>query len=394
MKIISIILSIFISAAGITPSLAQLSASQTWAATSGGSANAQTLTVPNVSSLSQIIGVPLRFVAGFTNTAATTFTVNSLSPLPVRSPTPYGAMALQGGEIQAGNPEEGWTDGTYFYVTIFNGLLPGTPVPLLAPRTYYVNAGTGSDSNTCLSAITACLTIQHALALTSALNLNGYNVTINVADGTYTSTTAIVLPSINGSGTVTINGDSGNPAMVVINNSTTGSAINAGGTIGYTIENVKLQSTTNSAGDPGAGVWTQGAIITLNNVYYGACQGGYVFAVGGTVSLFGNVVISGGVAGNTISIGAGFLAGSGGTINVPPSKIALTISTAITVVYFVYATQSGSLDILYSSITGPSNVTGTRYLATLNGTIFTNAGGASYYPGTISGATSAGGQYN
>jgi hypothetical protein len=48
------------------------------------------------------------------------------------------------GEVIADNPEVAFTDGTYFYITVFNGQLPGAPVPLLAPRTYYVNASTGS----------------------------------------------------------------------------------------------------------------------------------------------------------------------------------------------------------------------------------------------------------
>jgi hypothetical protein len=36
------------------------------------------------------------------------------------------------GEVIADNPEVAFTDGTYFYITVFNGQLPGAPVPLLA----------------------------------------------------------------------------------------------------------------------------------------------------------------------------------------------------------------------------------------------------------------------
>lgn len=43
------------------------------------------------------------------------------------------------------------------------------------------------------------------------------------------------------------------------------------------------------------------------------------------------------------------------------------------------------------TITG--TVTGTRYVATLNGVFSTNGGGANYFPGTVAGTTSYGGQY-
>jgi hypothetical protein len=57
---------------------------------------------------------------------------------------------------------------------------------LAADRSYYVNVSTGSDSNTGLSSGAAFATIQKAVDIVQYnLDLNNYNVTINVAAGTY-----------------------------------------------------------------------------------------------------------------------------------------------------------------------------------------------------------------
>ena len=51
---------------------AQLGGVQTWLGTSGGTANAQTLTIHNVVALNDLLGVPLRFFPGNTNTNSAT----------------------------------------------------------------------------------------------------------------------------------------------------------------------------------------------------------------------------------------------------------------------------------------------------------------------------------
>lgn len=70
-----------------------------WGGTSGGTANAQTVTV---SSFSSTNGQSFYFIAGFTNTAAMTLAVNGGSPLAVVKDTASGPTALVGGEVVAG----------------------------------------------------------------------------------------------------------------------------------------------------------------------------------------------------------------------------------------------------------------------------------------------------
>ena len=71
-----------------------------WGSTSGGTANAQTVTVTGFSSTN---GQTFYFVAGATNTGALTLSVNSGSPISVVKPTPTGTAILTGNEVYAGS---------------------------------------------------------------------------------------------------------------------------------------------------------------------------------------------------------------------------------------------------------------------------------------------------
>lgn len=92
--------------------------SLSYAGTAGGTANAVTLSIANVGSLSSLQGVPLKFIAANSNTAATTVQVNSLTATAVWR----GAAPLVGGEIVAGAPYAVMYDGTRF--RLFNADRP------------------------------------------------------------------------------------------------------------------------------------------------------------------------------------------------------------------------------------------------------------------------------
>lgn len=96
---------------------------------------------------------------------------------------------------------------------------------LLADTTYYVRTD-GNDSNTGLAntAGGAFLTAQRAITkVYGEIDLNGFNVTIQLADGTYNGAVVVDGPPV-GKGTVTLQGNVTTPANVVLNNSS-GSAI-------------------------------------------------------------------------------------------------------------------------------------------------------------------------
>jgi microcystin-dependent protein len=71
-----------------------------WGSTSGGTANAQTV---SVAGFSNINGQTFYFVAGATNTGPLTLSVNAGSPLSVVKETPTGSQLLVGAEVVSGN---------------------------------------------------------------------------------------------------------------------------------------------------------------------------------------------------------------------------------------------------------------------------------------------------
>ena len=92
----------------------------------------------------------------------------------------------------------------------------GVREQLAANRTYYVRTD-GSDGNNGLanSSGGAFLTIQKAIDTVAALDLSIYNVTIQVADGTYGGAVVVSAPWV-GSGTVTLQGNTSTPANALL----------------------------------------------------------------------------------------------------------------------------------------------------------------------------------
>ena len=138
---------------------------------------------------------------------------------------------------------------------------------LTGNRTYYVRTD-GSDLNDGLTddAAGAFLTNTKAVAAIKALDLNGFNVTVNVRGGTYTS-------GINvggqwhgiGAGTVEFIGDVTTPSNVTLN--ITGDAISCSGFgAKLTVSGFKVIAT-------GRGVFSgDGAQLTISgNMDFGAC---------------------------------------------------------------------------------------------------------------------------
>lgn len=380
MKLAKVLLVCLFAASWPVCAFAQFAAQQTWGATSTGSANAQVVSIPNVSSLADLIGVPIRFVAGFTNTGSTTAAIGGLAPIAIKSPSPTGPIALVGGEIQAGNPQELIYDGTTLYMTVFRGSLPGTPTPLLAPRSYYVTA-TGSDANTCLIGF-PCATIQHVINVAQTLNMNGYNVTVNVGPGTYAP---FVGGPLNGSGFIIIVGDIVTPTNVLVS-AASGEAVYIQSP-GYILEGLELASASNGAAPhTGAGLRT-GATVQLKNMAFSTCASAHLWT-----DPSGYIVFSGALNGAPSDfywiVGAApshMFIGSG-VVNLGLTNLTVTGTPAFS--NFAVATNLGQILGPYNSVTGTA--TGAKCLATLNSII----SGTSTFPGNTGCSTLTGGQFN
>lgn len=115
---------------------------------------------------------------------------------------------------------------------------------LLADRNYFVNGTSGSDSNHGLSSTTAFATWQKAWDTIAALDTQGFNVNVVVADGSYTAGVNIGKWWIGG-GKVTFQGNATTPANVLLNptNANCFNITDAGAGI-LRLQDFKMQTTT------------------------------------------------------------------------------------------------------------------------------------------------------
>ena len=123
-----------------------------------------------------------------------------------------------GDGVQVGVPTGGYKGHGSINATAYykNGVQVGGREVLTAARNYYV-ATTGLDSNDGLAVGTPFLTIQKAIDVAAGLDTGIYNVTINVADGTYSTVgTALTLKTITGAGVVSIVGNATTPTNCII----------------------------------------------------------------------------------------------------------------------------------------------------------------------------------
>lgn len=239
---------------------------------------------------------------------------------------------------------------------------------LTTARSYYVNGSTGSDSNTGLSSGAAFATIQKALDTVAMLDININNVTISVADGTYTGANIVSGPWL-GSGTVSIVGNVTTPGNVVINP--------PGGTC-FLVQNGGSLSISGveTRGNAGLYAGSSGIITVTGPVRFGATNAYQVYATSnGQISIGSNYTISGGALVHVI-------AEFGGIITATSLTVTLTGTPAFTT--FAQATRSGSY-IGYYLNTFSGSATGQRYTAASGGFIDVNLAGTTYLPGNSAG---------
>lgn len=237
---------------------------------------------------------------------------------------------------------------------------------LTANRTYYVRTD-GSNSNNGLtnSAGGAFLTVQKAVNVALALDMSVYNVTIQIAAGTYAGAVSVSRASV-GSGNITLLGDTTTPSNVVISNTITvggagskllvaglhltganGLVANDGGYIGYAGQ----MSFACSSID----MWANGSGATIN------------FA-GAVYTTAGNK------ARHAYAIGESY-------IQLFTAQITVSGTPAYSV--FVDCQRLSLINAGSMTITGPA--TGVRFSVSNLGVINTGGGGASYFPGGTAG---------
>jgi hypothetical protein len=319
-------------------------------------------------------GMEIRVKMMTSPTGPSVINVNAIGNHPIIK---SGAGVLVGGEWQIGDVVKMTFDGT-------NWQLPAPPIAtLFANKNYYV-ATTGNDTlNDGLTALTPFATLQKAQNTALLYNLNGFNVTINVANGTYAP---VNCGRINGSGQIVYLGNHAFPSNCLVSTSD-GPCFEISGQ-GYTIDGFKGMSSGHASGVVATVVYALvGGSVAIVALDCGNCLDFHIAAdQGAQISMYGPITISG--------VGAGhMIATNGSVIKAALIQPSLTITAGTTISNFVFCSNNAIIQVHYSSIIGFAFVSGTKYLAASNGVIDASGAGINYYPGGTAGSTQTGGQY-
>lgn len=257
---------------------------------------------------------------------------------------------------------------------------------LTANRTYYVRTD-GSNSNTGLanSAGGAFLTLQKAWdVIQDLIDLNGWTVTVQVGDGTYTAGVDASRPCVGQDAIsgIVFQGNSGTPGNVIIS-ATNENCFVARRGASFNVKDMELRTTT--AGD--CIIAETGGSIAFSGIRFGACAGRHVEAWGGAVvSPFGAYSIVGNAARHIFASSNGVIQFTG------TFTITLTGTPAFSQ-QFARASNNGTIYCDSGAITFSGAATGKRYEAVQGGCIDTEGGGANYFPGNSAGSVTSPGVY-
>jgi hypothetical protein len=323
--------------------------------------------------------------AAASNSGTTTLNANGLGAVSV---VRQDGSPLNPGDILAGGLYAFGYDGAAFQLVWQSK----TSILLSVPTDYYVNAATGNDTNDGRSATVGAghvgpfATLQRAAKAAGQWILNGVDITVHVADGSYASLNA---PRMSGAGNVNWVGNPSNPAAVTVTG-TGAHAIQAQGSA-HTFNGFKVQTTGTGSGLAAV----TNSNIVAQNIEYGACAGAQNLAVyTSTIRLGGAIKITGGSPGYVGNAGSFAYGNNGGTIECITSINPNTLTVVGNPAYgaaFAYSYGLSNLTLSFGSITGTA--TGQKYFATVMGVINVLGGGASYLPGSVAGGVNAGGFY-
>ncbi len=257
---------------------------------------------------------------------------------------------------------------------------PATRELLTANRTYYVSSS-GSDSNNGLSAASAFLTLQKPIdVLAASIDMTGFTVTIDIANGTYTAGVAgKVMVGQATTSSILFTGDTTTPSNVLISTTSQSCFTASGAGVKFTVEGVEMRTATSGA----CLDCSIAGNIEYQNVRFGTCAGPHVTSFGGGSAVTVNASTSYVIAGNaTIH----FDAETDGVISsFATVPVTLTGTPAFSQ---AFANSDAGQIVLagYGPFTFTGGATGIRYNVATGGIIQTYGAGATYFPGDVAGA--------
>lgn len=252
--------------------------------------------------------------------------------------------------------------------------------------TFFVDNVHGNDTNDGLAAGTggALLTIQACLnRMWSDVNLNNHVLVMSMSAGTWSISGGVVFnQSITGSGQFTVNG---NGAIITSSNNTTW---NVSTTLSHDFVFENLQFNCGLASGVCLEVSAPCVVNILPGCGFGGTNAGIHMAAigsGSVIAIDSNYKIVGGCNIHALVSQGGFIVNAASVV---------TITTAVAASAFIFASQVGIYQAVSNLVfSGASLVTGTRWLASGNSCISGTGGNAAFFPGSINGSASSGGQY-
>jgi hypothetical protein len=251
-------------------------------------------------------------------------------------------------------------------------------------ETFYISP-TGNDSNNGLTPATAFLTGQAAWNAALLIDLNGHNLYLQFANGTYTTPIncagrPLGLGANNG---VVITGNMAQPSQVVFSTANV-SCVSASNDAIVQVQGVTLTATgvPSSYQNMGGGLLAAGSgAISFGSVIFQHCDYAHIIAEGG------GQVQSGGNP-YTIAAGGGrhMLAALGGYIANVNSAVSLTGNPAFTAAFA--DSESHGIVATYG-VAYAGAATGPRFVVNTGGLIHTGGGGLNYLPGSVAGTVDA-----
>ena len=256
---------------------------------------------------------------------------------------------------------------------------------LSANRTYYVRID-GSDSNDGLnnSSGGAFLTVQKAIDTVAMLDIGIYDVTIQLADGTYTTGAVVNGPWV-GTGNVRLQGNVTTPANTVI--STSGASCVVVQNYGRLIVGALKLQNSGGSGDCIQALFGGAVLCEAGLIFGNSARYHYECETGGIIQNFTNYSIVGGAVAHAA-------AGPFGVMRIAINTITITGTLSFT--YFVGVSRGAVIDFFGMTFAGSYTVTGKRYDVSAGGILFVAGSGANFLPGNAAGSggtTSGGGFY-
>ncbi len=298
--------------------------------------------------------------------------------------------------VKVSNDGESWTDamrvtgeGRVLLPAVATPMQPEQAVAmrdvrerLIADRIYYVRPD-GSDGNDGQSDSTegAFATIGKAVEVVHGMiDLGPHHVTIQLADGTYEESIALLAPHV-GSGTITIAGNPAAPGNTVM--------AGAAGVRTIVLENAAALSIRDfelRGNGQAATFVAKNACLTVRS--------GMSFGSAATAQLYAqdNGVIDATGAAYSIVGGSGrhLLAITGSVVNALNCTVTISGAPSFSTA-FAQANRAGVVNANGSLFLGLA--TGKRYDVATNGVVYTSGGGANFLPGNAAGTAASGGQY-